>query len=51
MVSQWGHLVHTTVVQVYVKLFCFFIKANNSSPNDLWEEMMELHDELDPKNN
>ena len=39
------------MVQVYVKLYYFVIKENDFSPNDLWEEMMELHDELDPKNN
>ena len=39
------------MVQVYVKLFYFVIKANDSSSNDLWEEIIELHDEVDPQNN
>ena len=49
MVSQWEHILHTTMVQVYVKLFYFVIKANDSSSNDLWEEIIELHDEVDPQ--
>ena len=51
MVIQWENIIHATMVQVYVKLYYFVITENDLSPNDLWEEMMELYDELDPKNN
>ena len=49
MVSQWEHLVHATMMQVYVKIYCFIIKANDLFPIDLWEEMMESDDEIGPK--